>query len=148
MNFFSKSIIISILLFFVASCHEYLVGNIKVEKHDFKSVEGFNYIKNYDRFIMKGKIDNEIFVGDIQPVEVMRKIERKRFPDVKSSTIRKANKFAFTRLTGSRGRTVECFIRQASPKYFRLGGRGRCYMLETRQEFDIIIAKKNLYAFI
>lgn len=135
----SKAIIILYLLTLSNACERYFVGDIHVTQSNFPHTKGeFGYTTHNGRIILQGKIDDEFFSGDVYPQPTVEKVEINRYPGIDKRTIKQKNIFAFTRLTGNKGNTVECFIKQNLKHKFTAGGVGRCYQQNGRT-FDILL---------
>jgi len=136
----SKSIIIFCVIFFCA-CEKYYVGYVNVGPSNLGEVGKFNYSVFNDRVVMKGSIKKELFVGDLYPVSLVRKIEELRNPNIKKDIIKNKNTLSVARLVGNKGNIVECFVKQKSLAEIRKGGIGRCYYLKTGDSFNISFEK-------
>lgn len=136
MNFLSKAIIIFTMFFFVA-CEKYYVGHVKTSSQHFPNIETFSYNIYNDRVIIKGIINDELFVGDLYHAGLVRKIEQFRNHDIKRSIIYDRNNLSIIRLVGNKSNVLECFVKQKSMRNIKKGGQGRCYMVRTGQHFDI-----------
>ena len=138
----SKAIIIFILF---TSCEKYIIGDVKViTSNSIGSSSFFNYVVFNKHMILKGKINKEFFTGDIYPLSTVQKVEMHRFPNVSKDLIKQKNIFAFSRLSGNKGSSIECFIRQNSKRAFYAGGIGRCYF-KNGKSFDIQLQKKSVW---
>lgn len=139
MKILSKAIIILYLLYNIISCERFYVGNVRIVASNFPQQDGkFSYTTSNNRILLQGKINNEFFTGDIYSQKTVQKVEMHRYPGVDKKTIKAHNVFAFSRLTGNRGSTIECFIRQNTKHNFKIGGIGRCY-IQNGRAFDILL---------
>ena len=142
MNFISKSITIFLLLAILPACEKYMVGVIRPAIYSKVGIVNFNYVIINDRTFLEGKINDEYFSGELFTVNNIRKYEKLKNPSISMSEIRAKNIFAFARMTSKGGRQLDCFIKQASNYRFNKGGNGRCYILDTAEQFDIYILGK------
>ena len=143
----SKAIIIFSFLLLNISCDDFIVGNIRIIAANFPEALGsFNFVREKERIIIKGKLNDEFFTGDVYSVTKAQKVEMIRYPDVPKHIIKQKNIFAFARLTGNRNNIIECFIRQNSNRKFYIGGVGRCYHTDGRT-FDILLEDKRYRIF-
>ncbi|MFZ8864368.1 MAG: hypothetical protein ACO2XZ_00660 [Rickettsiales bacterium] len=136
MIFFAKAIVFFALIFFSA-CEKYYVGFVRTSSLDIPELESFSYNIHNDRVIVKGSINSELFIGDLYSTKLVRKIEEFRNPNIKKSVIKERNNMSVLRLTGNKSSVIECFVKQNNSRNIKKGGKGRCYLVNTGQTFDI-----------
>lgn len=140
-----RKFIVLVGLLTLASCNNYLVGNMYAVSRYTGKMINMNYVISGKNVTISGKsLKNEYITGQVLSPAKIKEMNVSGFIKLPSNG-RRGYDYSFVRLVSTPGGEIlDCFIIQNSKKKFNKGGYGSCYDA-TGDVFNLNIDASSLF---